>query len=60
MVVEPEPILKIPPCLHEQEIKLFNDLISGRFKSTRLEQERISADYILQKLENWLLVFTIY
>ncbi len=54
MVIESEPILKIPQLLHENELMLFNDLILGKFKSTRLEQERISSDYIREKIQNWL------
>ena len=54
MVVEPSPNLAIPPWLREDEMTLFNDLISRRFQPNRLEQERISSDYIRQKLQNWL------
>ena len=54
MVTEPEPVLAIPQLLREDEVILFNDLISRRFKLNRLEQERISSDYVRQKLQNWL------
>ena len=54
MVIESEPILKIPQLLRENELMLFNDLILGKFKSTRLEQERISSDYIREKIQNCL------
>lgn len=54
MVIEPDPVSKVPRSLSEEEIMLFNDLISRKFKSNRLEQERISSDYIRQNLRHWL------
>ncbi|MCT8351779.1 Wadjet anti-phage system protein JetD domain-containing protein [Photorhabdus kayaii] len=54
MVPEPNPVESNPTLLNEDEAKLFNDLISGRFQSSRLEQERLSSDYIRNKLMNWL------
>lgn len=54
MVVEPKPVKSCPASLTENEIKLFNDLISGRFQSSRLEQERLSADYVRNNLMEWL------
>lgn len=54
MVIEAKPVKSCPASLTENESKLFNDLISGRFQSSRLEQERLSADYIRNKLMEWL------
>lgn len=54
MVPEPKPLSAPPKFLTEDETALFNDLLAGKFKSTRLEQERLSADYIDQKAINWL------
>ena len=57
MVSEPVPFGSMPLSLNEDEARLFNDLISGRFQSQRLEQERLSSDYIRYKLADWLAVF---
>ncbi|NHB96963.1 DUF3322 domain-containing protein [Photorhabdus stackebrandtii] len=54
MVSEPNPVESNPLSLNEDEAQLFNDLISGRFQSSRLEQERLSSDYIRNKLMDWL------
>ena len=54
MVIEPEPLNTLPEKLTDQERQLFLDLMAGRFFSTRLEQERISSDFIIAALENWL------
>lgn len=53
MAPEPKPLLAPPQFLTKDEIALFNDLLAGKFKSTRLEQERLSADYINQHISNW-------
>jgi hypothetical protein len=53
MVPEPEPFGAMPFLLNEDEAYLFNNLISGKFKSERLEQERLSSDYIRRKLKGW-------
>jgi len=53
MDVEPKPVTTLPQFLTEDEITLFKDLNAGIFKSNRLEQERISSDYIHQKLNHW-------
>jgi len=50
MVTEPNPLKKCPSSLTTEEIELFRDLHAGRFQGTRLEQERLSADYIREKL----------
>jgi len=55
MDIESKPIALPPDFLSEDEISIFNDLNAGEFKSNRLEQERISSDYIRQQLEYWLL-----
>lgn len=54
MVQEPEPLSTLPPQLTSQEQQLFRDLAAGRFLSTRLEQERVSSDYVSSALETWL------
>ncbi len=53
-VPEPSPVDKCPPNLYANEIKLFEELQQGKYRSSRLEQERISADYIEKKLLKWL------
>jgi len=54
MVQEPEPLNTLPTRLTAQEQQLFLDLVAGRFLSTRLEQERISLDYVICALNTWL------
>jgi len=54
MVQEPEPLRTLPAQLTGQEQQLFLDLAAGRFLSTRLEQERISSDFVSAALETWL------
>lgn len=55
MVAESESLDNCPPQLTEAERALFFRLKSGDDKkSSRLEQERLSSDYILQKLQAWL------
>ncbi len=51
---ENTPLTIIPPHLTPEEHALFKELNTGVFKSNRLEQERLSADYILEKLHTWL------
>ncbi|MDR0218666.1 MAG: DUF2220 family protein [Enterobacteriaceae bacterium] len=53
MVMEDTPIHVIPAFLNEEETHLFNGLITGHYQSSRLEQERLSADYIKQQLSLW-------
>lgn len=54
IVPEPEPIRTSPLSLNEEEANLFNYLISGQLQSPRLEQERLSSNYIVIKLTDWL------
>ncbi len=54
MVQEPAPLRTLPAQLTDQEQRLFLDLTAGRFLSTRLEQERISSDFISAALQAWL------
>lgn len=54
MVTEPTSVDNCPPFLTASETKLFHDLKSNCFKASRLEQERLSADYIQRKLQEWL------
>ena len=54
IVTEPEPITKCPTNLRNAEAKLFTALITGKPQASRLEQERLSSDYIHQHLKEWL------
>ncbi len=54
MVIEPQPVAHCPQFLSASEAQLFHDLKSGCFKASRLEQERLSADYIHCQLQSWL------
>nr|WP_320190450.1 DUF3322 domain-containing protein [uncultured Desulfobacter sp.] len=54
MDVEPKLVTTLPQFLNKEERSLFKDLNTGKFKSNRLEQERISSDYIHQELKFWL------
>ena len=53
-VPEPSPVEKLPPNLTAEEIELFDELRYGGYKGLRLEQERLSADYIASQLQTWL------
>ena len=53
MVSEPESVKNCPQFLTEREAQLFHDLKSACFKASRLEQERLSANYIQDKLQAW-------
>ena len=55
MVIEPEPVDVCPVTLSDAERDVFFGLKSGRFHSSRLEQERLSSDYIHLKVHEWLL-----
>ena len=55
MVLEPKPLEYLPQCLTESEAHLFLDLKNRHYANTRLEQERLSPDYIRNKLNAWLL-----
>lgn len=54
MVIEPESVDLCPSGLNDAEKEVFFGLKSGRFKLSRLEQERLSPDYIYLKLNEWL------
>ncbi|MEX0444760.1 Wadjet anti-phage system protein JetD domain-containing protein [Xenorhabdus sp. SGI246] len=54
MGIEDTPTEVVPVFLSEEETNLFNGLISGCFQSSRLEQERLSSDYIKHQLSVWL------
>ena len=54
MVHENEHVPDTPGTLTEVEVKLFNDLKTARFNASRLEQERLSPDYIQENLQQWL------
>lgn len=54
MVTEPQPVKICPSSLTSEEAGLFHDLVSSRFRASRLEQERLSADYIRDNLMAWL------
>lgn len=53
-VPEPSPVEKLPPNLTAEEIELFDELRYGGYQGLRLEQERLSADYIASQLQTWL------
>lgn len=53
MVVEPEPLEYLPEFLTDSEAQIFSDLKTGNYLGSRLEQERLSPDYIRIKLEAW-------
>jgi len=53
MVVEPEPLEHLPKFLTDSEAQIFSDLKTGNYWGSRLEQERLSPDYIRIKLEAW-------
>lgn len=53
MVDEPDTAGVEPVGLDPQELQLFRDLRGGRFGNTRLEQERIAPDYVLEILTRW-------
>lgn len=52
-VPEPSPVDTLPPNLFVEEIELFDDLQQGRYSGLRLEQERLSSDYIASRLQAW-------
>lgn len=54
MVQEPKPLSTLPAQLTDQEQQLFLDLAAGRFLSNRLEQERLSSDFVKSALKIWL------
>ncbi|MDM1486000.1 Wadjet anti-phage system protein JetD domain-containing protein [Acinetobacter towneri] len=51
MVDEPDSIFSEPQHLIADELKLFHDLRAQAFKNRRLEQERISVDWVYRYLE---------
>jgi len=53
-VPEPSPINKLPLNLFADEIELFEELRQGIYRGSRLEQERLSPDYIENQLLGWL------
>ncbi len=53
MVVEPEPLQHLPEFLTDAEAQIFSDLKAGKYPGSRLEQERLSPDYIRSRLEAW-------
>ena len=53
MAVEPEPLEHLPRFLTDSEAQIFSDLKAGNYQGSRLEQERLSPDYIRAKLEAW-------
>ena len=54
MVTEPDSVAQAPIALTEQELSLFNRLRSGHYHGSRLEQERLPLNYVMQELERWL------
>ncbi len=53
MVAEPESLEKLPEFLTDAEAQIFSDLKTGKYPASRLEQERLSPDYIRSRLEAW-------
>jgi len=54
MVVEPESLDQQPGFLTDSEVQIFSNLKTGYYLGSRLEQERLSPDYIRIKLEAWV------
>jgi len=54
MVNEPEPYSGQPQYLTEQETRLYQEIRDGVHGNTRLEQERLSVDYVVESLVKWL------
>lgn len=54
-ISEPSPVDKLPPNLLAEEIELFEELRQGIYGNSRLEQERLSPDYIQEQLSGWLI-----
>ena len=54
MCRESAPCEKLPTNLSAEEIELFEALGEGIYAGTRLEQERLSPDYIESALLRWL------
>ncbi len=55
MVNERESLAHLPKFLTDAEVKMFLNLKAGKYQGSRLEQERLSPDYIRAKLETWLI-----
>ncbi|ERP95643.1 hypothetical protein Q666_05805 [Marinobacter sp. ES-1] len=53
MVDEPNSVDAPPAYLEEQESRLFHKLRQGDFAKPRLEQEKLAADFIFQRLRCW-------
>jgi len=53
MVNEPDPYPGLPECLTESESLLYQEIRNGMHGNTRLEQERLSADHIVNRLMSW-------
>ena len=54
MVGEPDSINYEPTHLTHEELALFTALRQGKYGYKRLEQERLSSEYIAQALKEWL------
>ncbi len=54
MVGERKSVERTPEFLTPSETQLFLDLIAGNYCDARLEQERLSPDYVRSKLDNWV------
>ncbi|MGI9256113.1 MAG: Wadjet anti-phage system protein JetD domain-containing protein [Salinispira sp.] len=53
MVQEPDSIAKEPPALNEEELFLFRMLRSEKRRSRRLEQERLSPNFVKTAISQW-------
>lgn len=54
MVNEPQSVSKMPPALTLKESILFQKLRTDAYRGRRLEQERLSKEYIMQRLQEWI------
>ncbi|MCG8609256.1 MAG: DUF2220 family protein [Pseudomonadales bacterium] len=54
MVQELDSVSKDPVALTEKELALFKGLRAGKYANNRLEQERLSMDYIFESIKKWL------
>ena len=54
MVDEPNSVSKTPPALTPEERILFEKLRSDTYQGRRLEQERLSMEYIMYRLQEWV------
>jgi len=54
MAIESAPMEDLPEFITETEAQIFSGLKAGNYKGSRLEQERLSPDFISVRLEAWV------